>query len=101
MQQQQQVVSGGNGVGVGVGGGASSVGGTSNHTLDLSKSDPYGQSQSATNSTGGYPTSAYQTSVSVANKTANAYQSSAAGQVYNSNSYANVQVINANITFNF
>ncbi|XP_050325962.1 protein lingerer isoform X7 [Bactrocera neohumeralis] len=88
-QQQQQVVSGGNGVGVG--GGASSVGGTTNHTLDLSKSDPYGQPQSVTNSTGGYPTSAYQTGVSVANKTANAYQPSAAGQVYNSSSYANVQ----------
>nr|XP_036223487.1 protein lingerer isoform X11 [Bactrocera oleae] len=93
-QQQQQVVSGGNGVGVG--GGASSVGGTTNHTLDLSKSDPYGQSQSATNSTSGYPTSAYQTSVSVANKTANAYQPSAAGQVYNSSSYANVQSSVAN-----
>uniref|UniRef100_A0A6I9VHJ6 Protein lingerer n=2 Tax=Bactrocera dorsalis TaxID=27457 RepID=A0A6I9VHJ6_BACDO len=93
-QQQQQVVSGGNGVGVG--GGASSVGGTTNHTLDLSKSDPYGQSQSATNSTGGYPTSAYQTGVSVANKTANAYQPSAAGQVYNSSSYANVQSSVAN-----
>ncbi|XP_028893459.2 protein lingerer isoform X3 [Zeugodacus cucurbitae] len=94
-QQQQQVVSGGNGVGVSVGGGSSSVGGTSNHTLDLSKSDPYGHSQSATNSTG-YPTSAYQTSVSVANKTANAYQPSAAGQVYNSSSYANVQSSAAN-----
>ncbi|XP_039955431.1 protein lingerer isoform X7 [Bactrocera tryoni] len=93
-QQQQQVVSGGNGVGVG--GGASSVGGTTNHTLDLSKSDPYGQPQSVTNSTGGYPTSAYQTGVSVANKTANAYQPSAAGQVYNSSSYANVQSSVAN-----
>ncbi|XP_017472785.1 PREDICTED: protein lingerer isoform X3 [Rhagoletis zephyria] len=98
VQQQQQVVSGGSGVavGVGVGGGASSVGGTSNHTLDLSKSDPYGQSQSATNSAGGYQTSAYQTSVSVANKTANAYQPSAGGQVYNSSSYANVQSSVAN-----
>ncbi|XP_054736612.1 protein lingerer isoform X11 [Anastrepha obliqua] len=98
-QQQQQVVSGGSGVGgvgVGVGVGVSSVGGTSNHTLDLSKSDPYGQSQSATNSTGGYQASAYQTSASVASKTANAYQPSAAGQVYNSSSYANVQSSVAN-----
>ncbi|XP_012160835.1 protein lingerer isoform X2 [Ceratitis capitata] len=95
-QQQQQVVSGGSGVGVGVGGGNASVGGASNHSLDLTKSDPYGQTQSATNSAGGYQASAYQTSASVANKTANAYQPSAAGQVYNSSSYANVQSSVAN-----
>ncbi|XP_067631505.1 protein lingerer isoform X1 [Eurosta solidaginis] len=93
-QQQQQVVSSGSGVGVG--GGATSVGNSSNHTLDLSKSDPYGQSQSATNSSGGYQPSSYQSSVSVASKNANSYQPSAAGQVYNSSSYANVQSSVAN-----
>lgn len=81
---QQQVVSNVSG------GNAGSVG--SNALDQLTKNDPYNQSN--TGST--VYQSSYQTNASAANKAANAYQQSTAGQGYQSASYANVQV-NANI----
>lgn len=68
---------------------------TGNVALDqLTKNDPYSQTNSNAVVASGYQ-SAYQGSANVANKTAvNVYQPSVATQGYNNSNYGNVQVLN-------
>ena len=74
--------------------GSSVVGSTGNNALDqLTKNDPYNQSNSAT----AYQSSYQSSSNVVSNKgVTNAYQPTVASQGYNNSAYGNVQVFSHN-----